>query len=139
MYLIPMYNQYSHAQWTKLVASTFDNVNSGEEKPCIALHCVAGLGRAPVLVAIALVEYGQDPGQAGTCVCACVCVYACVCVCVSLCVCVCVCVYRSGGVRAGPGTGRYVSVCLCVCLSFSLILTHSHILIQPLIHTNNHH
>ncbi len=51
-------------KWLSLVTETFDNVKSGEEKPCIALHCVAGLGRAPVLVAIALVEYGQDPGQA---------------------------------------------------------------------------
>jgi len=53
-------------KWTKLVVSTFDNVKNNEEKPCIALHCVAGLGRAPVLVAIALVEYGQDPMNAVT-------------------------------------------------------------------------
>jgi protein tyrosine phosphatase type 4A len=52
-------------KWNALVSKTFDNTTV-EPKPCIALHCVAGLGRAPVLVAIALVEYGQDPGQAVT-------------------------------------------------------------------------
>ncbi len=53
-------------KWIKLVTERFDGLAPGEDKPCIALHCVAGLGRAPLLVAIALVEYGQNPGQAVT-------------------------------------------------------------------------
>uniref|UniRef100_A0A0N5BXL4 protein-tyrosine-phosphatase n=1 Tax=Strongyloides papillosus TaxID=174720 RepID=A0A0N5BXL4_STREA len=50
-------------KWIELVKKTFKHHNSTFQEnenlpPCIAIHCVAGLGRAPVLVAIALMEAG---------------------------------------------------------------------------------
>lgn len=33
------------AKWLLLLSETFDNPQRGDETPCIALHCVAGLGR----------------------------------------------------------------------------------------------
>jgi protein tyrosine phosphatase type 4A len=55
------------SKWRALVRSTFDAKESADGvKPCIAVHCVAGLGRAPVLVAIALIEYGLDAVSAVT-------------------------------------------------------------------------
>jgi len=47
-------------QWKELVNSVFKSEDSSVKKPCIAIHCVAGLGRAPVLVAIALIEEGMN-------------------------------------------------------------------------------
>jgi len=48
--------------WLGLVDETFKRVRPGDQhKPTIATHCVAGLGRAPVLVAIAIIESGADP------------------------------------------------------------------------------
>jgi protein tyrosine phosphatase type 4A len=55
-------------QWLAVVSQTFDGAKNvaPSEKPSIAIHCVAGLGRAPVLVAIALIEHGMDAISAVT-------------------------------------------------------------------------
>jgi len=55
------------AEFLDLVDATFANAPvptgpapEGGGNPCIVVHCVAGLGRAPVMVAIALIEKGLD-------------------------------------------------------------------------------
>jgi len=54
--------------WLQLVEKTFFTSGNQQQDPsnnCIAVHCVAGLGRAPVLVAIALIEFANmDPVEA---------------------------------------------------------------------------
>lgn len=61
--------------WLQLVEKTFYNNSTtqpneaaameGEQPHTIGVHCVAGLGRAPVMVAIALIEFGgMDPVEA---------------------------------------------------------------------------
>lgn len=50
--------------WLQLVEKTFYGPQAPSEA-CIAVHCVAGLGRAPVMVAIALIEFANmDPVEA---------------------------------------------------------------------------
>lgn len=48
-------------EWLKLVYMHFAKRKSDQ---AIAVHCVAGLGRAPALVAIALIERGMEPLEA---------------------------------------------------------------------------
>eukprot|EP00735_Rhodelphis_limneticus_P001165 TRINITY_DN11732_c0_g1::TRINITY_DN11732_c0_g1_i1::g.11528::m.11528 TRINITY_DN11732_c0_g1::TRINITY_DN11732_c0_g1_i1::g.11528 ORF type:complete len:170 (+),score=23.27,sp/Q54DU9/TP4AA_DICDI/52.23/3e-53,DSPc/PF00782.15/8.7e-10,Y_phosphatase/PF00102.22/18,Y_phosphatase/PF00102.22/3.7e-07,PTPlike_phytase/PF14566.1/0.00082,CDKN3/PF05706.7/0.024,Pox_A31/PF05771.6/1.2,Pox_A31/PF05771.6/2.2e+02 TRINITY_DN11732_c0_g1_i1:52-561(+) len=48
--------------WLNICQATFAHKNP--DKNTIAVHCVAGLGRAPVLVAIALIERGMEPEDA---------------------------------------------------------------------------
>ncbi|KAI9269846.1 protein-tyrosine phosphatase-like protein [Sporodiniella umbellata] len=45
-------------EWLNLIDARF---SEDDKQSCIAAHCVAGLGRAPILVAIALIEEGMDP------------------------------------------------------------------------------
>ena len=53
-------------QWLKLVDKTFYGSDaSSPPNKAIAVHCVAGLGRAPVMVALALIEFANmDPVEA---------------------------------------------------------------------------
>ncbi|CEP20091.1 hypothetical protein [Parasitella parasitica] len=52
-------------EWLQLVEKNKQIAETAQEEgtpaPTIAVHCVAGLGRAPVLVAIALIEMGMKP------------------------------------------------------------------------------
>ena len=51
--------------WLSLVEKTFFREAPGPTDKSLAVHCVAGLGRAPVMVAIALIEFaGYDPVEA---------------------------------------------------------------------------
>jgi len=51
--------------WLELIGSVLSHsADRGDASlpPTVAIHCVAGLGRAPILVALALVEYAKmDP------------------------------------------------------------------------------
>lgn len=57
-------------EWLRVVDDVFyqgkvDESEHEKTKPCIAVHCVAGLGRAPVMVAIAMIEFENiDPVEA---------------------------------------------------------------------------
>jgi len=50
-------------EWLTLIEKRFARRKEVEQSTpvCVAIHCVAGLGRAPVLVAIALIEEGMNP------------------------------------------------------------------------------
>jgi len=50
------------ARWLNLVNTVFPRKGQAppEAGTAIAVHCVAGLGRAPMLVAIALIEHGME-------------------------------------------------------------------------------
>ncbi|KAJ9074150.1 hypothetical protein DSO57_1009229 [Entomophthora muscae] len=46
--------------WLEIIQTAFHSEDGSDPKNTIGIHCVAGLGRAPVLVAIALIEQGMS-------------------------------------------------------------------------------
>mmetsp|Transcript_16864 Transcript_16864/g.52379 ORF Transcript_16864/g.52379 Transcript_16864/m.52379 type:complete len:184 (-) Transcript_16864:145-696(-) len=46
-------------QWLQLIDSEIEQRGADGRVATIAVHCLAGLGRAPILVALALVEYAE--------------------------------------------------------------------------------
>lgn len=53
------------SNWVSLCNNRFSSEEPEQQKSrCVAVHCVAGLGRAPVLVAIMLMEAGMDAEEA---------------------------------------------------------------------------
>ncbi|KAG0012473.1 Protein tyrosine phosphatase type IVA 1 [Podila clonocystis] len=51
------------SDWLRLVGLRFGTDSEQIPEGSIAVHCVAGLGRAPLLVAIALIEAGMAPEE----------------------------------------------------------------------------
>lgn len=47
-----------------LILQVLKNSIEKDENACVAVHCVSGLGRAPVLVALALIELGMKYEEA---------------------------------------------------------------------------
>ncbi|ORX50376.1 phosphatases II [Piromyces finnis] len=45
--------------WREIIDKTIKETGK-EQTPAIAVHCVSGIGRAPVMVAITLIDYGID-------------------------------------------------------------------------------
>ncbi len=45
--------------YTNFLKNVLDSRFGADPSSCVAVHCVAGLGRAPVLVALALIELGM--------------------------------------------------------------------------------
>lgn len=52
------------SSWVGLCNQRFGIIEPTDNGICIAVHCVAGLGRAPVLVAIMLMEAGMEAEEA---------------------------------------------------------------------------